>query len=273
MNFSMHVVRNAGAVALVALIVPAGLASAQAKVLPCPNREGSDRPSHCEIRELSVPVVGTALSVDATPNGGISVRGWDRAEIQVRARVTANAETQQEADAMAADVRVLTDGGRIRSEGRSSGSHGGWSVSFEIMAPAQHGLTLRTQNGGVAARSVHGKIDMETTNGGITLSDVNGEVRGHTTNGGVQIDLSGDGWLGEGLDVQSHNGGIRLSVPDGYSAHLEAGTSNGGVRCDFPVTVQGTMGKNLSVDLGHGGAPVKILTVNGGVSIVRRQAR
>jgi DUF4097 and DUF4098 domain-containing protein YvlB len=270
MSLSIHVVRNAGAAALVALIVPAGLASAQGKVLPCPNRESSDRPSHCEIRELSLPVVGNALSVDATPNGGISVRGWDRADIQVRARVTANADTQQEADAIAADVRVLTDSGRIRSEGRLSGSHGGWSVSFEVMAPAQHGLTLRSQNGGITVNGVHGDIDMETANGGITLSDVNGEVRGRTTNGGVQIDLSGDGWVGQGLDVQTHNGGIRLSVPDGYSARLEAGTNNGGVRCDFPVTVQGTIDRNLSADLGRGGVPLKIRTVNGGVSIVRR---
>jgi hypothetical protein len=270
MNLSKHVIRNAGAAALAALIVPAALASAQAKVLPCPSRDTSDRPSHCEIRELLVPVVGTALSVDATPNGGISVGGWDRAEIQVRARVTANAETQQEADALAADVRVLTDGGRIRSEGRSAGGHGGWSVSFEIMAPAQHGLTLRTKNGGVAVKGVHGVVDMETNNGGITLSDVNGDVRGRTTNGGVQIELSGDAWLGQGLDVQTHNGGIRLSVPDGYSAHLDAGTSNGGVRCDFPVTVQGTMGNDLAVDLGRGGQPLKVKTVNGGVSIVRR---
>jgi len=270
MSLSIHVVRNAGAAALVALIVPAALVSAQGKVLPCPNREGSDRPSHCEIRELSVPVVGNTLSVDATPNGGISVRGWDRAEIQVRARVTANAETQQEADALAADVRVLTDGGRIRSEGRPSGNHGGWSVSFEVMAPAQHGLTLRSQNGGITVKGVHGDIDMETNNGGITLSDVNGDVRGRTTNGGVQIDLSGDAWVGQGLDVQTHNGGIRLSVPDGYSAHLDAGTANGGVRCDFPVTVQGTIDKDLSVDLGRGGVPIKIRTVNGGVSIVRR---
>ena len=270
MNLSMHVVRNAGATALVALMVPAALASAQGKVLPCPNREGSDRPSHCEIRELSVPVFGTALSVDATPNGGISVRGWDRADIQVRARVTANADTQQEADAIAADVRVLTDGGRIRSEGRPSGSRGGWSVSFEVMAPAQHGLTLRTKNGGIAVKGVHADIDMETNNGGIALSDVNGEVRGRTTNGGVQVDLSGDGWLGPGLDVQTHNGGIRLSVPDGYSAHLEAGTSNGGVRCDFPITVQGTVDRNFSLDLGRGGVPLKIRTVNGGVSIVRK---
>ena len=79
-------------------------------------------PATARSGNYSVPLVGTALAVDAAPNGGISVRGWDRAEIQVRARVTANADTQQEADAIAADVRVLTDGGRIRSEGRAAGS-------------------------------------------------------------------------------------------------------------------------------------------------------
>jgi hypothetical protein len=270
MSWSIRVVRNAGIAALVALIVPAALVSAQGKVFPCPNRESADRPSHCEIREFSVPVVGTALAVDAAPNGGISVRGWDRAEIQVRAKVTANADTQQEADAIAAGVRVLTEGGRLRSEGPATDGRGGWSVSFEVMAPAQHGLTLRTKNGGISVTGVHADIDMETVNGGITLAGVNGEVRGRTNNGGVQIDLSGDGWIGQGLDVQTHNGGVRLSVPDGYSAHLEAGTTNGGVRCDFPLTVQGTLGKDLSADLGRGGVPLKIRTVNGGVSIVRR---
>jgi hypothetical protein len=270
MSLSKHVVRCSVAAAVAALVVPAVQASAQGKVSPCPDNSGSSRPSHCEIRELSVPVVGNALSVDATPNGGIAVRGWDRAEIQVRARVTANAETQQEADAMAAEVHVLTDGGRIRSEGRPSVSRGGWSVSFEVMAPAQHGLTLRTTNGGISVKGVQGEIDLQTTNGGISLTDVNGEVRGNTTNGGVQIELSGDAWHGQGLDVQTHNGGVRLTVPEGYSAHLDAGTTNGGIRCDFPVTVQGTIGRNFSGDLGHGGVPLKVRTTNGGVQIVRR---
>jgi hypothetical protein len=269
MSVSNHVVWYGAAAALVVLVITASLASAQ-NVLPCPDQGGSDRPSHCEIRELAVPVAGHALSIDATPNGGISVRGWDRAEIQVRARVTANADTQQEADAMAAAVRVLTDGGRIRSEGQPSTGHGGWSVSFEVMAPALHDLTLRTINGGINVKGVRSRIDAEARNGGISLSDVNGEVHGSTTNGGVQIELAGDAWVGQGLDVQTHNGGIRLSVPEGYSAHLDAGTTNGGVRCDFPVVVQGSIGKELSVDLGHGGVPLKLRTVNGGVTVVRR---
>ena len=73
MSLLKHAARFAATTAVVALIAPVSLASAQGKVSPCPDRDGSSRPSHCEIRELTVPVVGNTLSIDATPNGGISV--------------------------------------------------------------------------------------------------------------------------------------------------------------------------------------------------------
>jgi hypothetical protein len=258
------------AATLFGLAVNAVPAFAQGKVSACPDRGGSDRPSHCEIREFQVPLAGSSLTVDASPNGGIAIQGWDRNEIQVRAKVTANAETQQEADALAADVRVVAQGGRIHSEGRRV-NHGGWSVSFEVSVPAKHALTLSTTNGGVSIKDVQGQIAFETTNGGVTLTNVNGDVRGHTQNGGVRVQLSGDAWIGQGLDVGTHNGGIQLAAPESYSAHLDVGTTNGGLRCDFPVTVQGDLGRELSADIGRGGAVVKLRTVNGGVSVVRKQ--
>ena len=257
------------ATALFGLAINPAMASAQGKVSPCPDRGTSDRPSHCEVREFQVPVSGASLTVDATPNGGISVRGWDRNEIQVRATVSANADTQQEADALAADVRVSADGGRIHSDGRRV-DHGGWSVSFEVMVPPTHALHLTTTNGGISVKDVQSQVEFDTANGGISLANVNGNVRGRTNNGGVRVELAGSSWLGQGLDVQTHNGGIQLAVPEGYSAHLETGTTNGGLRCDFPLTLQGTLGRDLSVDLGQGGPTVKLRTVNGGVSITRR---
>jgi DUF4097 and DUF4098 domain-containing protein YvlB len=95
-------------------------------------------------------------------------------------------------------------------------------------------------------------------------------VRGKTTNGGVQVQLGGQGWQGNGLDLETHNGGVHVSVPDGYSAHLDAGTKNGRVGCDLPIAASDPKGKELVGDLGQGGAPVKIRTVNGGVSVVKR---
>ena len=63
---------------------------------------------------------------------------------------------------------------------------------------------------------------------------------------------------------------MHLSLPEGYSAHLETGTVNGGLRTDFPITVQGRIGRTLSTDLGQGGPPIRVRTTNGGVSIERR---
>jgi hypothetical protein len=62
---------------------------------------------------------------------------------------------------------------------------------------------------------------------------------------------------------------VNLVVPEGYSAHLEAATTNGGFSVDFPITVSGRIGRRLSADLGSGGAPVRVVTTNGGVRVTR----
>ena len=41
---------------------------------------------HCEIKEQTV-AAGGAITVDARKNGGVSVKGWDRNEVLVRARI------------------------------------------------------------------------------------------------------------------------------------------------------------------------------------------
>ena len=46
-------------------------------------------------------------------------------------------------------------------------------------------------------------------------------------------------------------------------------TVNGNVSVDFPVTVQGRITRELSVNLGSGGATVRAMTTNGGVRLRR----
>lgn len=259
----------AAAAVLLAGVVPAAAQATQARN-PCRDTTDFDQPSHCEVRELAVPIVGDGLTVDATPNGGITVRGWDRHEIQLQAKVSASADTVEQAKALAAQVRVLTDGGRLRAEGPRPGDGSGWSVSYDVMVPSQWNLDLASKNGGVSVAGVHGRIAFSTTNGGIRLRDVNGDVKGSTVNGGVRVELSGAGWDGEGLDVETKNGGVQLTVPDGYSAHLETGTHNGGLRIAFPVTVQGDLRREIATDLGSGGAPIRLRTINGGVTVEKK---
>src|SRR3954447_23241152 len=102
----------------------------------CDDHYNSDRPSYCEVREETIATGAVnPLDVDAGQNGGIRVRGWDRPEVHMRARVTAWADTDAAARQAVAGVRVVTGGGSIHAEGPASGGNGGWSVSFELDVP------------------------------------------------------------------------------------------------------------------------------------------
>jgi DUF4097 and DUF4098 domain-containing protein YvlB len=230
------------------------------------------RASHCEIREETLPGQAS-LDVDARTNGGIRVRGWDSRDTHLRARISASARTESRARDIVDAVRIVTEGGRIRPEGPSLDGNEYWSVSFELQVPRDARLRLDARNGGIAIEDFRGSADFRTTNGGISVVDVSGDIRGETTNGGVSVDLSGRRWEGAGLDLETRNGGVRMTIPDDYSAELETGTVNGGLRIDFPITVQGNLrdfSRRISTRLGSGGARIRAVTTNGGVTITRR---
>ena len=132
------------------------------------------------------------------------------------------------------------------------------------------GLDLRTSNGPIAVNGVTGEIRLEAHNGPIALRGVGGSVHGRADNGPITVALEGDRWNGEGLDVETRNGPVTLTIPEGYNARLETGTVNGPMNIDIPVTVQGRFPRQFTTDLGRGGAPVRVVTTNGPVTVRRR---
>jgi DUF4097 and DUF4098 domain-containing protein YvlB len=232
----------------------------------CEYRGNYDRAHFCELRNITLRP-DAKISVDGHENGGVAFYGWDRNEVKVVAMIQTNADEDSQAEEMAKQIRINTTGGRISAEGPASRNRRWWSVSYEIYVPKRSNLEAITHNGGVSAADVEGELDLHATNGGIRVENVAGDVHGETTNGGVSASLSGASWRGKGLDLQTTNGGINLTIPRGYNASLETGTTNGGMHVDFPITVQGLIGKRIRTQLGTGGPPVRVITTNGGVRI------
>lgn len=236
----------------------------------CDDGWGSgDRYRSCEAREQTLPAM-SSLRVDGGTNGGITVEGWDRDEIRMQAKVWANAESEARAQSIVDQIRVVVESGRIRAEGPDTGRRESWGVSYGLMVPRGTDLDLETTNGGISVAQVTGETHFRATNGGVRLEGLAGDVRGRTTNGGVHVALAGVEWQGQGLDVRTTNGGVTLEIPERYSAELETGTTNGTIDVEFPVTVQGRIGRRINATLGAGGAPVKVVTTNGGVHVQRR---
>lgn len=231
-----------------------------------------DKISFNEVRESTLPG-GGLVNVDARRNGGIHVRGENRGDVLVRACIQTWGVSEEAARSLARGIRIET-GSTIRAEGATS-EENGWSVSYEILVPRTTNLKLLAMNGGIHIQSVEGSMEFETTNGGLHLSQISGDVRGRTTNGGVHLELSGSGWKGNGLDLQTTNGGIHAEIPENYAARVEVGTTNGGFRSDIPaLSVEKPSEKNgwnrrsrVTADLNGGGAPVRLITTNGGVHI------
>lgn len=239
---------------------------------PCRNYNDRDDDTyqHCEVRESTLPA--GPLNVNAGQNGGVTVEAWDRNEILVRAIVRGAARDEGRARSIAGQVQVQSGGGRVYATGPDLERREWWSVSYRINVPRKNDLDLSATNGGITIVGVNGTLRFDTTNGGVRLHDVGGRVNGETRNGGLDVRLGGTRWDGDGLDVATSNGGVTLSIPDGYNAELETRTVNGGLRIDFPVTVTGELNsrRGITTTLGSGGPPIRARTTNGGVKINRR---
>lgn len=241
-------------------------------------REARDA-DFCEVREDTLRNLST-VDIDARGNGGVSVRGWDRNDVHVRVRVTARARNEADARALASETRLITADGRIRVEGPRIDDRGSWrgwrdrewwGASYEVQVPRNARVTAAATNGGILVDNVRGSVNAETTNGGLVFHDVSGDIRGRATNGGISVELNGNRWQGAGMDVQTTNGGVRVSLPSNFSAELEARAVNGGISVDFPLTVSGLINsrREIRATLGSGGPPIRVATINGGVRISR----
>jgi DUF4097 and DUF4098 domain-containing protein YvlB len=188
----------------------------------------------------------------------------------MRARIQTGAPSEGEAKELAGQIRIETAGSKIFASGPDNTKDHWWSVSYEIFVPHRSNLSLKSNNGGIAISDVSGQLEFTARNGGVSLRRIGGNVKGGTTNGGVAVELSGARWEGEALDVSTTNGGVSISVPKNYSAHLETGTVNGRLSSDFP-TAEGRDSREMAINIGGGGATIRARTTNGGVSIRRAE--
>lgn len=234
------------------------------------NRWSGQRAVHCEVRTERIPAPAT-LTVDGGTNGGASVHAWDGSDVRISARIQARARSEGAAEALARQVRIETSGGTVRAEGPPREEGTGWSVVYEILVPRRQNLAVETRNGPVSVEGVHGRMRLSTQNGPVSLRRLGGDVSARLKNGPVTVELEGSRWEGAGLDVETRNGPVRLTLPERYSAELEVGTTRGPVRVDLPLREGYRSGKQIRTTLGSGGAPIRVVTTNGPLTVEREE--
>ncbi len=161
--------------------------------------------------------------------------------------------------------------GRCHRGGVSSESSNWWhghhaKINFDVQVP--HGVRFHalTTNGGVHCVNLESVVEAATTNGNVEVS-TSEWASARTTNGGVRVAMGNAKWSGE-LELTTTNGSVDVTLPASAEFKVDAATTNGGIRSDFPITVQGSFGpKTLSGTVGGGGRDLKVATTNGGIEL------
>jgi hypothetical protein len=248
----------------------------QDRDLSCTSDPYRGGPRVCDLQETTLGPSGT-LEIEPGRNGGVSIKGWAQNNVLVRARLEAWAPSEADAKSLLSQVRIEAGGGRIRAVGPDVNQNWpwwedrNWAVSFEIFTPFNTDVKAQSHNGAMSVSDLRGRIDVESHNGSLRLTRVAGDVRGETHNGSVQIELEGNSWDGRGLEANTHNGSVTVSVPAAFSASVETKTDRGRLDSDFPMSVRGRIDqRDLSFNIGAGGPPIRVSTHNGGIRLRRR---
>jgi DUF4097 and DUF4098 domain-containing protein YvlB len=233
--------------------------------------DNDDRERYCEVRHLGFKPSSASLTFQPDVNGGVELTGWDRDSVAISARIQSGGRTRNEAEDLAKDIKVTIEGSAVRVDGPSRGRNHDWGVMLVVMVPRKTGLTAETSNGPLSVEGVSGTMDLRATNGPVSLERVSGDVHARVQNGPLRVELDGTGWDGKGLDAEAMNGPVDLALPEHYNAELETGTVNGPTDFQVPITVtlKGRRTDRIHTTLGKGGAPVRVVTTNGPLTVRR----
>jgi len=211
-------------------------------------------------------------------NGSITMEAWDRNEIKLvyvkkaesRDRL-ADVEVRVEARQDSFDVE--TDYGNWR---RDNG--GGWrnngkiSVEFQLMVPRGAVLSeIETVNGSVEVSNFTNRTHVSAVNGSVNASNLRGTAHLETVNGEVRGEFERLE-PGSKISLETVNGQANVVIPSDSNATIKADSVNGNISNDFglPVRKGKYVGRDLYGKLGTGEVQIKLESVNGGLTISRK---
>ena len=239
-------------------------------------------------------------------NGRTRVIGEDRDNIEMRVLKKARAESVEAADELLEHIQIASAlvAGELELEvevPRKWNRHG--NASIELHVPRGMRIAISTANGKICAKGLRGHLRARSDNGAVHIEDVVGDIQVETanakvccnatsgrlqarsSNGKIEVDehrgsidaTTSNGLiycaleeLGEsGVRLATSNGRIVVELPDEVDAEVDVRVDNGIIRNARELVAKGKSESagRLRGRLGRGGAPIRLRTSNGTVSL------
>lgn len=228
--------------------------------------------------EQTYPLSANGRVSVSNVNGSITLEAWDKNEVKLVAIKTADSkerlaevEIKVESKPDYFSVETNYDSWKTRG-GERWKNNGKLEVDYQLMVPRGAVLNeIETVNGSVEVSNFTNTVRMSAVNGQVKAVNIRGTARLSTVNGEVLADFDRLD-SGSKIALETVNGRVNLTIPSDSNATLRADSLNGNITNDFglPVRKGKYVGRDLYGRIGSGDVQIKLNSVNGGLSIARK---
>jgi len=222
--------------------------------------------------ELTVPVTDIT-TLDVTTNvGKIQVEPTDAAEVRVTAKIKVKAHTEEKAQELAEQVRIVAEPWSrtlsIKAVKPKDFGRNELSVDLTIKAPAALALTCTTNVGDVSIADFTRRVQASADVGSITCSGLRDEIDLHANVGDLRATYAADAPAALKATMATDVGSIEFTGPQEISADVSATVGVGDINTNRPLTVKGSLTKHsVRASLGKGEGRVNLKADVGSIRI------
>ena len=145
------------------------------------------------------------------------------------------------------------------------------SVSGDVEVTGVSGdLQARSTSGNVTVRGVAGAVNARSTSGNVHVGEINGTVSGKSTSGNVEVEIMQLSGAGD-MEFASTSGNVRVKMPGNLDADVRMSTTSGGLKTDFPLTIEEPErgpGRRAAGRVGGGSRNLRLSSTSGSVSLL-----
>ena len=229
---------------------------------------------------------GGKIGISIDVPGNLKIIGWNRGSIRMEAEIKVHSPADEEKARNLLEkspVRVrYTEATSTIQVAEAPELKGLLEVNMVVYAPGSRtDLVVQIKKGDFTIEAVSGWVEANVGEGNMELTSVDGYYSVKTLKGNIFTNLSGSRWNGQGLAAATHEGRIDLLMPEKYSALVQLDAQNGEITVDYPSQeVEGELispevvvkkkAQHLRVRVGDGGAPLRLGTQSGDVSLKKK---
>lgn len=145
------------------------------------------------------------------------------------------------------------------------------SVSGDVEVTSVSGdLRVKSISGNVTVKGVAGAVNASSTSGNVHVGEINGTVSGKSTSGDVEVEIAQLSGAGD-MEFSSTSGNVRVKLPSNLDADVRMSTTTGGLKTDFPLTIEEPErgpGRRAAGRVGGGSRNLRLSSTSGSVSLL-----